>query len=515
MSKIRVLVVDDSGDSRRFPVRQVLERNGFEALEASDSTAGLRQAVVGGFDLILLDPGASGMAGLKVLDALRASRLDVPVVLMASYGSDALIVEGLRKGARDFVTKPFTAAEMLASIGRALAGMRNERGREAAVSRLAETNGRLEERVRELDELHRIGKSLMPLTARDDLLEQVVDAALSVTGAEEAAIFLTCGDGGQLEEHARKQRASPEKRERPERLEAQTAADHMREGDVVQTGTPFCAPLQVNGRAIGTLSVYNGVAARPLGIQGRQMLTSLADYAALAIENVRQLQQAQDAKEREMHHMRSLLERYVSPSIVERLVAWPDAATLGGVRRTVTALFADMRGFSAFSTLATPEVLVDVVNRHVSVVAQAILAEEGTLDKILGDEVLAYFNAPLRQPDHALRAVRGAWRICRTIEEANPQLPPASRLQFGVGVSTGEALVGNVGSEQLMSFTVSGDAVNVGRRLTERARAGQILICQQTYWRVQDHVKARRTGMVEIKGHQQPEPVFEVLSVNA
>jgi class 3 adenylate cyclase len=196
-------------------------------------------------------------------------------------------------------------------------------------------------------------------------------------------------------------------------------------------------------------------------------------------------------------------------------MASPDAATLGGVRRTVTALFADMRGFSTFSTLATPEVLVDVVNRHVSVVAEAILAEDGTLDKILGDEVMAYFNAPLRQPDHALRAVRGAWRLCRTIEESNPQLPPASRLQFGVGISTGEALVGNVGAEQLMSFTVSGDAINVGRRLTERARAGQILICQQTYWRVQDHVRAQPRGMVEIKGHPQPEPVFEVLSVSA
>lgn len=211
--------------------------------------------------------------------------------------------------------------------------------------------------------------------------------------------------------------------------------------------------------------------------------------------------------------MRGLLEQYVSPVVVERLLASPDAATLGGVRRTVTTLFADIRGFSNFSTLASLEVLVDVLNRHIAVVARAILAEEGTLDKYMGDAVMAYFNAPLRQPDHALRAVRAAWRIRQQVKESNPQLPATSRLQFGVGVSTGEVLVGNIGAQQLMTYTVIGDAVNVGRQLQQRARGGQVLICQQTFWMVQDHVEARPVGMVKIKGHPQPEPVFEVVNV--
>jgi len=209
-----------------------------------------------------------------------------------------------------------------------------------------------------------------------------------------------------------------------------------------------------------------------------------------------------------------LFERYVAPSVVEKLVAHPDAIELGGVRQRATILFADIRGFSSFSARATPEVLVDVLNRHIAVAVEAILAEGGTLDKFLGDAVMVYFNAPLPQPDHALRAVRAAWRICRAVDESPSSLPSASRLQFGVGISTGEVLVGNIGVPQLMSFTVIGDAVNMSRRLQEHAHGGQILICQQVCGLVRGYVEARPVGMVELKGHPQPEPAFEVMAVH-
>jgi adenylate cyclase len=147
------------------------------------------------------------------------------------------------------------------------------------------------------------------------------------------------------------------------------------------------------------------------------------------------------------------------------------------------------------------------------VAVEAILAERGTVDKFLGDAVMAYFNAPLPQPDHALRAVRAAWRICRAVDESHARLPSAHRLQFGVGVSTGEVLVGNTGGPQMMSYTVIGDVVNVSRRLQERARAGQILICRHVHKLVRSFVEVRSVGMVELKGHSQPEAAFEVVAV--
>jgi class 3 adenylate cyclase len=273
-------------------------------------------------------------------------------------------------------------------------------------------------------------------------------------------------------------------------------------------------PLKVGDHPVGVLCVSNKVTARSFSDHDRRLLMSLADYAAIAIENASLVHQIERTKEQEKDQIRGLFERYVAPSVVEKLMAQPESVALGGVRRQATILFADIRGFSSFSTRATPEVLMDVLNRHIAVAAEVILEEGGTLDKFLGDAVMAYFNAPLPQPDHVLRAVRAAWRICRAVDESHARLPEASQLQFGLGVSTGEVLVGNVGAPQMMSFTVIGDAVNKSRRLQECAQGGQVLICQQVFGLVRGYVEARPVGIVELKGHPQPEPAFEVVAVH-
>ena len=514
MSNIRVLVVDDSRQIREFVVQYVLEPNGFETVEAADGAEGVRKVLQGGIDLVLLDLEMPKMTGFEVLDALRARHSQVPVILMTSHGSEAIAIEVFRKGVRDYVIKPFTADEMLVAIEQALREVRLQREKEALTARLIQSNRQLEQRACELNTLSHIGKSVTALMQRDKLLGRIVDAALYIIGSEESAVFLQDERVGELHEYVRRRRVSGEEQQVSRRTENQLVADAMRTGDAMTTGAMLSVPLKVGGRPIGALCVSNKVTALSFSDHDRRLLMALADYAAIAIENARLLQQIEQAKEREKEQMRRLFERYVAPSVVEKLVAQPDAVALGGVRQRATILFADIRGFSGFSTRVTPEVLVDVLNRHIAVVAEVILSEGGTLDKFLGDAVMAYFNAPLSQPDHALRAVRAAWRICRAVDESHSQLPPASRLQFGVGVSTGEVLVGNIGAPQLMSFTVIGDAVNVSRRLQERARGGQVLICQQVCGLVRGYVEARLVGMVELKGHPQPEPAFEVVAVN-
>ena len=513
MSNIRVLVVDDNREMRKFVVQYILKPYGYEPLEAADGAEALRKVFQGGVDLMLLDLEMPNMDGFEVLEALCSQRSEIPVVLVTSHGSEAIAVEVFRKGVRDYVIKPFTIDEMLAAIERALAEVRLQREKEALTTRLVQAKRLLEQRVRELDTLYHIGKSVTALVERDTLLERVVDAALYVTGAEEGAILLEDRGAGELREYVRKRRARGKDRQVSRRTEGQLAADAVRKGDATMTGAMLYAPLKVGERSIGALGVSNKVTARFFSDHDRRLLMALADYATIAIENARLLQQVEQTKEREKKQIRGLFERYVAPSVVEKLVARPDAVALGGVRQKVTILFADIRGFSDFSARVTPEVLVDVLNRHIAVAAEAIQSEEGTLDKFLGDAVLAYFNAPLLQPDHALRAVRAAWRMCRAVEESHSLLPPTSRLQFGVGISTGEVLVGNIGVPQLMSFTVIGDAVNVSRHLQEQARGGQILICQQVYGLVQAFVETRPVGVVEIKGHPRPEPAFEVVAL--
>ena len=514
MPDIRVLVADDSREVREFIIQCVLEPHGFEVLEASDGAEALHKVLEGDVDLVLLDFEMPKMTGLEVLDALRAQRSQVPVVLVTSHGSEAIAVKVFRKGVRDYIIKPFTADEMLTVIERALTEVRLQREKEALTTRLVQAKRQLEQRLRELNTLSQVGKSVTSLMDRDQLLERIVDAALYITGAEEGAVLLENEDTeGLLQEQVRKRRVSGEKRQRSKRTEDELAADAVRKGNATMTGAMLYAPLKVGGKSIGALGVSNKVTSRFFNDHDRRLLMALADYAAIAIENARLLQQVEQTKEQEKRQIRGLFERYVAPSVVEKLVAQPDAIMLGGVRQSVTTLFADIRGFSDFSTRVTPEVLVDVLNRHIAVAAEAIRAEEGTLDKFLGDAVMAYFNAPLPQPDHALRAVRAAWRICHAVEDSHSHLPPTAQLQFGIGISTGEVLVGNIGAPQLMSFTVIGDAVNVSRCLQEHAQGGQILICQRVHDLVQDHVETQPVGEVEIKGHPQPEPVFEVVAV--
>jgi class 3 adenylate cyclase/DNA-binding response OmpR family regulator len=513
--KIRILVVDDSRDMREFVTEYVLEPKGFEAIQAIDGAEGIRKVLRGGIDLVLLDLEMPKMNGFDVIDALRARHSDVPVILMTSHGSEAIAAEVFRKGVRDYVMKPFTVDQMLEAIERALKEVRLQLEKQALTARLVQSKQQLEQRLRELNTLYQIGKSVTALMDLDQLLNRVVDAALYVTGSEEGVIFLQGGaQRGELQEYLRKRRVEGEERQVSRRTESELAAEALRKGDATVTSAMLSAPLKVGGRSTGVLCVSNKITARSFSDHDRRMLMALADYAAIAIENARLLQEVAQTKDREKRQLRGLFERYVAPSVVEQLVAQPDKVALGGVRQMASVLFADIRGFSDFSTRAVPEVLVDVLNRHIAVAAEAILAQGGTLDKFLGDAVMAYFNAPLPQPDHALRAVRAAWRICRAVDESLADLPPASRLEFGVGISTGEVLVGNIGAAQLMSFTVIGDAVNISRRLQEVARGGQILICQQVYGLVRGYVEARPVGVVELRGRPRPEPVLEVMAVH-
>jgi class 3 adenylate cyclase/DNA-binding response OmpR family regulator len=515
LSNIRVLVVDDSRQIREFVVQYVLKPNGFEVVEATDGAEGMRKVLEGGIDLMLLDLEMPKMTGFEVLDALRAQRSEIPVILMTSHGSEVIVVEMFRKGVRDYVIKPFTVEEMLASIERALREVRLQHEKETLTARLIQSKRQLEQRLRELKTLSLVGKSVTTLMDRDKLLERIVDAALYITGSEEGAILLEDKSTGLLREHVRKRRVQgKEERRVSRRTEDELAADTVREGNAMRTGAMLYAPLKVGEKSIGTLGVSNKVTARFFDDHDRELLTALADYASIAIENSRLLQQVEEAKEREKQQIRGVFERYVAPSVVEKLIAQPDTVALGGVRQKVTILFADIRGFTSFGARVTSDVLVNVLNHHIAVAAEAVLLERGTLDKFLGDAVMAYFNAPLPQPDHALRAVRTAWRICQAVRESHVQLPSAYQLQFGIGISTGEVLVGNIGTPQLMNFTVIGDAVNTSRRLQEHALEGQILICRQVYELVRDHVEARSAGMVELKGHPQPEPVFEVVTVH-
>jgi adenylate cyclase len=217
--------------------------------------------------------------------------------------------------------------------------------------------------------------------------------------------------------------------------------------------------------------------------------------------------------EQKVRQVRETFERYVAPRVVEKLLSDPSSVRLGGVRGEVTTLFADIRDFTPFSERVEPEVLVEVLNRYLTLAAEAVLAEEGTLDKFMGDAVMAVFNAPLFQPNHALRAVRAALAMQQAVAEMHAHLLPTERLSFGVGITTGPAVVGNIGSTIIHNYTAIGDSINLASRLQGHAHPGQILLNAVAYERVCEHVIGRELGHIQVKGHREPVLAFEVFGL--
>ena len=218
--------------------------------------------------------------------------------------------------------------------------------------------------------------------------------------------------------------------------------------------------------------------------------------------------------EAEQERIRQTFGRVVAPRVRDRLLSDPSHLRLDGTRQRVTILFADLHDFTPFSEVTKPEMLFKVLNSYLSLAAQAILEEEGTLDKFMGDAVLALWNTPDPQPDYTLRAVRAALSILGRTQQAFSRIENHSqRLQFRIGVTTGEAMVGNVGTSELFNYTAIGDTVNLAQRLEVTAQPGQILIDQATYAIVADRVLAHLLKPVQVKGRSQLVAIYDLKSL--
>ena len=208
--------------------------------------------------------------------------------------------------------------------------------------------------------------------------------------------------------------------------------------------------------------------------------------------------------------VQDMFRRYVSPAVVDRLPADPSELRLGGHRQEATILFADIRGFTRISEMLEPEKLVDMLNEYLSMAASSILMYEGTLDKFMGDAVMGIFNAPLEQEDHVLQAVRAAVAMQRTIADYHRNADREQYPSFGVGLHTGEVVVGNVGMSARMDYTAIGDTVNLAKRIQENTPGGKVLISQAVYEIVRDSVKATLYKEMKVKGREQSVVTFEV-----
>lgn len=295
MKDLNILVVDDSQAIREFVVQALADKGGFAVQEAFDGAEGLEMALADHPDLILLDLEMPRLNGLQVVDALREHQADIPVILITSHGSEDIAVELFRKGVKDYLSKPFTAAEMHAAIDRALTEVHLRQEKESLTKRLTVANQQLQRHVREMDILYRVGKSVTSLLSRDQLMERILDAVFYVIGAEEAVLMLVDEKSGRLHTEIHRQRVPGELHQTTHRSAEELADAAARKGEATATGAMLSAPLKVGGKVIGTLGLGNRISSQPFTGHDRQLLLSLADYAAIAIENMRLYEEVRQA----------------------------------------------------------------------------------------------------------------------------------------------------------------------------------------------------------------------------
>ena len=368
----------------------------------------------------------------------------------------------------------------------------------------------IRQRNKELEVIYRIDRIRDEQLGFDDMLHRVLHELQSVIDAETGFIMLYDSQGDRLDMRAHTHgdlgEASPfgetvDRIARKSLERAHLVWESDLEGDI---GEVMCIPLILREEILGVFGVANRAGARRFQEEDMRMLAAIASQMDTAI-----------FESLEQRHLRQVLGRSVDPRIMDRLLASRDVEFLKGERAVVTVLYTDMRGSTSLAENSPPEALVQYMNDYLSTMVDIILDHEGTLDKFIGDEVMALFNAPFPQEDHALRAVR----VGLAMQEAHQgimdewrgsDLKPAP---IGVGIASGELIVGEMGSPLRTDYTVVGRAANLGSRICSVAQAGQVLISEATYELIADQIFAQRLTGFEFKGVAGQLTVYHVTGV--
>jgi len=300
-------------------------------------------------------------------------------------------------------------------------------------------------------------------------------------------------------------------KERVALLSQDAASDEQFAGvdSIVSQGvrSTICAPLVAETRVHGALYADRLDPFSSFKPDDLELISAVAAQTAIAVENAR----AHERLARE-EVARANYSRFLPEYVVKQMLENPESFKLGGVSQTITILFADIRGFTRISEHAPPERIVSLLNRYFSAMTDIIFAHGGTLDKYLGDGLMALFGAPTATPDDANNALNAAVAMQRRVLGINIELQEEGLPEIGVGMGlhTGEVVVGYIGSERRSEYTAIGDAVNTSSRLESNARGGEILMSDATAKAARSRYKLQPRDPITVKNREQPIAIWEV-----
>jgi adenylate cyclase len=511
------LVFEDDGATERVPLSDglTLGRSSDNHVVLRDFSVSRHHAKVteddGAFTIVDLD----STNGIKINDtAVSSSPINV---------GDRVTVGNFVLTVQDDVMADGELSS--ATYFRPLSEFNQQFGLEGA----AEKPGAVGERERVFEVLAQVAKTLIQVEDLQPVLDEVMNVVFKHLPVDRAFIVLFDDDGTPRLELYRARESEdgavpdvPISRTILDTVSQQKVAvlTHDAQADerfeagqsirIHQIRSAMCAPLWLRDLVIGVIYVDSPLHVGSFSASDLDLLTALANYAAVAIERARLNEHIRTERV-----VRNRLERYHSPAVIEAVLEDPERKDAPVAARETSILFADIVGFTPRCESLSPEEVAAFLNQFFSLAADAIFEHGGTLDKFIGDEVMAFFGAPLPQPDHAERAVRSAMALMASLARWNDErrtegLDP---VQVRVAVHSGPVVVGDIGSETRVDYTVLGNTVNVAARIEGyAAEPGQIVIGETTHAAVAGLFETEHLGDVQMKGLSQPVAVYRVIA---
>lgn len=377
--------------------------------------------------------------------------------------------------------------------------------------------------------LYDCGKALNTKLSVDDIAHQVMDLSFRIEGVERGFMMLFDENGEVWRETEVRYRKEPAKggTSQPQIILSQTILERIKKEQQPILITDVSEDERFNGSESMKISGLRSAMVAPLvgqrlfgilyvdNLQKKSAFTQeelnvfslVAAQAAAAIDNASAHQ-----KLAESAIQRSALERFLSPDVVEMIAANPQGVKLGGSNQKVTIMFADIRGFTSLSEKMPPEKIVELLNEYFTRVTDIIFDCGGTLDKYIGDAVMAVFGAPISKGNDAVNAVKAATEIQRFLVEMNRDAAARQwpEIKVGIGINTGIVTAGNIGSPKRIDYTVIGDSVNIASRLMSNAKPGQVIVSMDTAAELEAEFTMKPLPPLTVKGKSQPLEAFEI-----
>jgi adenylate cyclase len=374
---------------------------------------------------------------------------------------------------------------------------------------------------------HELAKAVGSELDLEKLLPKILDKAFELVGADRGVILLVDKHGELVPRHVKTRDGKSDDNivlsktvtaevinNKAAVLSSDATMDSRFSGahSIIMQGirSTMTVPLLHRDELLGIMHLDSQIATNAFTEKDLQICTGMAAQAAIAIQNARLATRIEQETQ-----TRAQISRLVPPSVVEQVLAGDLVIERGGRLAEITMLYSDIRGFTAMSDGRPPEEVVNTLNEYFEVMVEILFRHKGTLDKFVGDEIIGLFGAPIPLPEAEYKATCCALDMQRSLREFNRtrQSENLPAIPIGIGINTGTVITGMVGSSKSLQYTAIGDAMNVASRLVSQAKAGQIIISDFTFHRIEDRVEAMPLPPVMVKGKAEPLQIYQVIGL--